>query len=79
VSDGDALLPRPRRRPRENVDGVDGGRQREDTGPCQAGSGCGGDARRVARGSGGGGVRRRRTWPGRVHGRAHDVVGMVLG
>jgi hypothetical protein len=58
-----ALHPGLRRRPRENGEGVDGGRSREDTGPCQAGSGCGGDARRVARGSGGGGVPRRRTWP----------------
>jgi hypothetical protein len=60
------LRPGLRRRSRENGDGVDGDRRREDTGPCQAGSGYGGDAQGAERGSRGGAERRGDGWPWRA-------------
>jgi hypothetical protein len=46
-----------------NGEVVDGGGPRASNGACPVGSGCGGDAQRVARGSGGGVEREDGAWP----------------
>jgi hypothetical protein len=55
-------------RARENGELVDGGRRREDTGPCLAGWRGDGEAQRVARGSRGGAEGWSCAWPGCAHG-----------
>jgi hypothetical protein len=64
---------------RESGELVVGDRACASRGPCLAGWRGDGDARRVARGSEGGVVRRRGTWPGFAGERAHDVLGMAQG